>query len=131
MAAVSRAFVAARRGPGICIGILPCGDGDPSTPRDGYPNEFVDLAIHTHLPHSGDLGTDPLSRNHINVLSCAALVALPGGAGTRSEVMLAVRYRKPAIAYGSAGFADIPDTVARATNIEDIRRFLERQLRIQ
>jgi uncharacterized protein (TIGR00725 family) len=129
MTAVSRAFVAARRGRGICIGILPCSDTDPSAPRDGYPNEFVDLPIFTHLPYSGERGTDPLSRNHINVLSCAALVALPGGAGTRSEVLLAVRYRKPVIAYGSGEFQDVSDLVPRAKSVDDVRGFLKGQLR--
>ena len=129
MTAVSRAFRAARRGRGVCIGILPSSDTDPSTPRDGYPNEFVELAISTHLPYSGDRGTDTLSRNHINVLSCAALVALPGGAGTLSEIMLAVRYRRPVIAYGSPGLVDIPDIVARATSVDDVRRFLKKHLR--
>ena len=129
MSAVSRAFAGARRGRGVCIGIIPCSETDPSRPKDGYPNEFVELAIYTHLPYSGELGTDPLSRNHINVLSCDALVALPGGAGTRSEVMLAVRYRKPIIAYGSGGFENAPDGVARAASIDDVRRFLIRQLR--
>ena len=129
MAAVSRAFVGARRGLGVCIGIIPCSETDRSRPKDGYPNEFVELAIYTHLPYSGELGTDSLSRNHINVLSCDALVALPGGGGTRSEVMLAVRYAKPVITYGSSGFVDTPDGVARAASIDDVRRFLNRQLR--
>lgn len=129
MTAVSRAFVAARRGRGVCIGILPCSEADPSTPRDGYPNDFVDLPIYTHLPYSGERGQDPLSRNHINVLSCAALVALPGGAGTLAEVSLALRYRKPVIAYGPPGRVELPDAIARATNVDALRRFLETYLR--
>jgi uncharacterized protein (TIGR00725 family) len=128
MAAIGRAFVEARCGRGVCIGIIPCSETDPSRPRDGYPNAFVDLAIYTHLPYSGELGTDPRSRNHINVLSSDALIALPGGAGTRSEITLAVRYGKPVIEYGWTGVVDIRGVVARATGIEDVRRFLNRHL---
>ena len=40
-----------------------------------------------------------MSRNHINVLSADAILALPGGSGTASEVELAVRYGKPVIAF--------------------------------
>jgi uncharacterized protein (TIGR00725 family) len=126
MAAVSRAFVQARRGPGVCIGIIPCSEEDPGTPKDGYPNEFIELPIFTHLPYSGERGQETLSRNHINVLSCAAIVALPGSAGTLAEVSLALRYRKPVIAYfadDSLG-NDFPKAIRRAANVDDVRRFL-------
>jgi uncharacterized protein (TIGR00725 family) len=130
MAAVNRAFVAARRGRGICIGIIPCSEADMSTPKDGYPNEFVELPMYTHLPYSGVRGQESLSRNHINVLSSAAIVALPGGAGTASEVSLALRYRKPIVVFS-------PDEVLvghfsteapRATTVDDVARFLEQHL---
>src|SRR5262247_2430350 len=102
MTAVSRAFSRRPRTRGICIGIIPCeSEADRARPKAGYPNEFVELAIHTHLPYSGTEGTHDLSRNHINVLSCAAIVALPGEAGTASEIELAIRYGKPVIAYST------------------------------
>jgi uncharacterized protein (TIGR00725 family) len=102
MTSVSRAFTASPRARGICIGIVPCASIDErARPKDGYPNRFVELPIVTHLPYSGDLGQHDLSRNHINVLSSDAVVALPGGSGTASEVALAVRYRKPIIAFTS------------------------------
>jgi predicted Rossmann-fold nucleotide-binding protein len=59
----------------------------------------VDIVIQTHLPKRGEEGADILSRNHINVLSAAVVVALPGREGTRTEVALALHYRKPLIAY--------------------------------
>jgi uncharacterized protein (TIGR00725 family) len=126
MEAVSRAFVQARRGPGVCIGVIPCSEGDPATPRDGYPNEFIELPIFTHLPYSGERGQESLSRNHINVLSCAAIVALPGSAGTVAEVSLAVRYRKPVIAYLAADSNenDFPKAIQRAATVDDVRHFL-------
>jgi uncharacterized protein (TIGR00725 family) len=83
MEAVSRAFIEARRGTGICIGIIPCNEADPCAPKPGYPNRFVELPIYTHLPYSGDRGKERLSRNHINVLSCDAIVALPVEHGQR------------------------------------------------
>jgi len=59
----------------------------------------VELAIFTHLPLSGISGTDPRSRNHINILSSDVVVVLPGNEGTESEMTLAVRYGKPVIAF--------------------------------
>jgi uncharacterized protein (TIGR00725 family) len=104
MSAVSRAFIEHRRGVGICIGIIPCADETQrSTPKAGYPNPHIELPIYTHLPYSGPLGTHDLSRNHINILSCVAVVALPGGDGTRSEVSLAIRYGKPVIVFPPNG----------------------------
>ena len=101
MTAVSEAFVSSPRSRGICIGIVPCkNQKQRATPKAGYPNEFVELPIYTHLPLSGNDGQHDLSRNHINILSSAAIVALPGGPGTASEVELALSYDKPVIGFG-------------------------------
>jgi len=100
MAAVAAGFAGVERRAGLVIGVLPCGEGDPRcAPPAGYPNPWVEIAIATHLPHSGELGTQLTSRNHLNVLSSDALVALPGGAGTASETLLAVRYGRPTAAW--------------------------------
>ena len=90
MEAVSEAFVAVSPRPGLCIGVLP-----GPAPPEGYPNASVELPIRTHLPLSGARGTDPMSRNHLNALTPACLVALPGGPGTESELALAARYGTP------------------------------------
>jgi len=111
---------------GIAIGIVPAkaeADGSYET-KAGYPNPWVELAIYTHLPVSGVDGKDPRSRNHINVLTADAIVALPGGSGTRSEVELAQRYGVPAIAYGGPGYSGTP----RAASVEELRAFLRVQL---
>jgi uncharacterized protein (TIGR00725 family) len=132
MRAVSRAFTQAQRERGICIGIIPClSERERARPKDGYPNEFVELAIYTHLPHSGTRGKDDLSRNHINVLSSAALVALPGGDGTASEVALAVEYQKPVIAYSwDAKLVEhFPMSVTRAARLDEVRDFLCQHIR--
>ena len=132
MRAVGRSFVEHRIDGGISIGVIPCAsETDRLTPMPGYPNEFVELAIYTHLPYSGQQGTDDLSRNHINVLSSAAVVALPGGAGTASEVILALRYSKPVIAYSrlTSNVQHFPASVRRVDNIDDVRQFLLEHVR--
>jgi len=111
----------------MSIGIIPCAsESDRGTPKAGYPNEFVELAIYTHLPFSGPQGTHDLSRNHINVLSCAAIVALPGEAGTAAEVSLAIRYHKPVIIYSPNHrlVEHFPHVVPRVDSIEGLREFL-------
>src|SRR5262249_33789227 len=126
MTSVSRAFTRSNRACGICLGIIPCMPDNPSVPKEGYPNPYIELAIFTHLPKSGDEGFHLLSRNHINVLSSTAIVALPGGKGTASEVSLALRYRKPLIAYApeSELVITFPWDVERAATIEAVEAFL-------
>jgi len=100
MDAVSRAFAAVRPRDGLVVGVLPADLPDGiAVPRAGYPNPAVELAIFTHLPLSGITGTDPRSRNHINILSSDVVIVLPGNEGTESEMTLAVRYGKPVIAF--------------------------------
>jgi uncharacterized protein (TIGR00725 family) len=129
MASVSRAFSRAPRRRGICIGIIPCAsEEERGRPRIGYPNEFVELAIYTHLPYSGKRGKDDLSRNHINVLSSAALIALPGGHGTSAEVELALDYGTPLIAFARDAtlVKHFPAAVPRASTIDGVEKFVRR-----
>lgn len=127
MEAVSRAFHQVSPRPGLVIGVLP-GDsgGGLHRARPGYPNPWIDIAIRTHLPLSGADGDSPASRNHINVLTPAVVVALPGGAGTKSEVELAIRYRTPIIAWFGTHQVEwpLPDAVRRAGSLEDVQRFV-------
>src|SRR5262245_19792521 len=88
MAAVCRGFAAVPQRRGGSVGVLPAG------PPRGYPNPWVDIAIQTHLPQRGEQGAGERSRNHLNVLSAHVIVVLPGGPGTRTEVELALRYRR-------------------------------------
>jgi uncharacterized protein (TIGR00725 family) len=131
MTSVSRAFVQAQRNRGICIGIIPCfSETERSKPKDGYPNQYVELAIYTHLPYSGPRGKDDLSRNHINVLSSVAVIALPGEEGTATEVSLALDYEKPVIAYSPQKHLveQFPKSVARVTSLREVEEFLIRHL---
>jgi uncharacterized protein (TIGR00725 family) len=132
MRSVSRAFTQAPRTRGICIGIIPCAsERERGRPRDGYPNEFVELAIYTHLPRSGPQGKDDLSRNHINVLSCVAVIALPGAHGTATEVALALDYMKPVVAYSRDPVLvrHFPGAVRRVDTLDGVREFLSPHIR--
>ncbi|HEU4997114.1 MAG TPA: hypothetical protein VFT29_19995 [Gemmatimonadaceae bacterium] len=131
MASVSRAYVDVPRARGTCIGIIPCfSETERTRPKDGYPNPFVELAIYTHLPYSGLRGKDDLSRNHINVLTSDAVIALPGEQGTAAEVSLAVDYGKPVIVY--APRADLvrhfTNAAPRAAALREVNEFLDLHL---
>lgn len=131
MESVSRAYLRSRLGRGICIGIVPCADeNDRAHAKPGYPNEFVELPIFTHLPYSGVEGQHDLSRNHINILSSTAVVALPGGRGTASEIELALRYDKPIIVLTSSDslVSSFPAAARRTTSIDEVEEFLRAHL---
>jgi uncharacterized protein (TIGR00725 family) len=131
MSAVSEAFCRVPERRGLVIGVLRGGEralesASPAAARPGYPNPWVEIPISTHLPLSGRRGLEPLSRNHINVLSSTVVVALPGGAGTASEVALALRYRRPVIAYldDPSQIDGLPAEAAVESDFEAIRAFV-------
>ena len=66
---------------GTTIGILP-GDSD------------ADLSSHIHIPVLTGMGS---GRNVINVLSSRVVVACSGGAGTVSEIALALKHGRPVV----------------------------------
>ncbi len=127
MSAVSRAFHEVPKRRGLVIGIIPSRGGQPPP---CYPNQWVEVPIVTHLPLSGERGTEAGSRNHINVLSADVIVALPGSAGTASEVSLALRYGRPVVAFLNARdeIPDLPDGVPAHPDLEQVQAFVERAL---
>ncbi len=139
MEAVSRGFYETEPRRGIVIGVIPATvdglelleDRHPTTVAynlpSGYPNEWVELVIYTHLPDGGAKGVLRSSRNHINVLTADAIVALPGREGTWSEMWLATQYGVPIIAYGDH-HGQLPEGIARAGTLEDVRHFLTRSV---
>ena len=129
MAAVSKSFHETPNRRGLVIGILPC-DESLEKPKDGYPNQWVEIPVLTHLPLSGDRGTEPTSRNHINILTSDAIVALPGDAGTGSEVRLAVRYERPVIAFieSDQEIPELPNSVSISNSLEGVGTFVLTQL---
>jgi uncharacterized protein (TIGR00725 family) len=131
MASVSRAFCEVPDRRGLSIGVVP--GWEEMAARDappGYPNRWVEIPIRTHLPLSGDRGTDPRSRNHINVLSSDVLVALPGGAGTASEIQLALRYGRPLVAYleDRSEIEGLPDEALVRSSLAEVQEFVRSRL---
>jgi uncharacterized protein (TIGR00725 family) len=99
MAAAAQGFVAIEPRAGFSIGIVPRGQETPfDVPnRDpegrAYPNPFVEIAIMTPLPpRAKDWRLEP-ARNHVNVFTADAILALPGGTGTRNELDMVAAYR--------------------------------------
>ncbi|MDO8879549.1 MAG: TIGR00725 family protein [Coriobacteriia bacterium] len=74
----------AREVGGLVIGVLPDADGSEAS-------EHLDVAIRTGMGNA---------RNVVNVLSSDVVIALPGGAGTLSEVALALVAGKTVIVLG-------------------------------
>ena len=130
MTAVTRAFAEVEGRSGLAFGICPSSDDDPARPREGYPNPWVEVPIRTHLPLSGPLGTEDRSRNHINVLSSSVIVALPGSAGTASEVRLAGNYGVPLIGYlrRAEDIPEFPNTLPWSPVLDDVREFVLNRL---
>jgi uncharacterized protein (TIGR00725 family) len=132
MDAVSEAFCRARPPGrrGAILGILPGSLDDPTREKPGYPNRWVEIAIQTHLPLSGEQGQHPLSRNHLIVLTASVIVAMPGSYGTGSEVSLAVKYGRPVVAFLEDGetIPRIPPEVPVAPDLEAVKRFVRSAL---
>lgn len=127
MTSVSRAFAEVEDRAGLVIGVLPL-EGAGATPGAPaqYPNPWVEVPIRTHL---GRLGADPLSRNHVNVLTSDVVVALPGSSGTASEVALSIEYGRPLVLFGDLGRARrLPKTVAIASSVDEVVAYVRRTL---
>jgi uncharacterized protein (TIGR00725 family) len=77
---------------GLVIGVLP---SERKNPLDGYPNPYVSIPVYTGMSDA---------RNAIIAKSPDVLVALGGGAGTLSEIGLAVKSRTPVIIIGDSEF---------------------------
>jgi uncharacterized protein (TIGR00725 family) len=130
MSSVSKAFHRVPHRQGLVIGVIPCAPEDPAKPLEGYPNPWVEIPIFTHLPHSGSKGMEITSRNHINVLSSAVVVALPGGAGTASEVALALQYGRPLVAFlkSRSEIPGISEPVRVEPELEGVQSFVRTTL---
>ena len=116
MAAVS---AGAAEAGGLVVGILPDRDLGNASP-------------HLTIPIRTGLGD---ARNVINILSSDAVVALPGGAGTLSEIALALKNNKPLILLGwmepplrLASSPDVGNFQRVSEVVVEIRGLLERGL---
>jgi hypothetical protein len=104
---------------GLVIGILP---NDKQHPLEKYPNEFVDISIFTGMYDA---------RNVINAKTPHVLVALSGGAGTLSEIALALRNGIPVIGLHAPTFKISGEYDFVAVNtVEEVLQEIERRLEI-
>lgn len=71
----------AHQAGGLTVGVLPSENGNEMS-------EFVDIPICTGMGSA---------RNNVNVLSSDVVIALGSGAGTTSEIMLAMKAQTPII----------------------------------
>jgi uncharacterized protein (TIGR00725 family) len=107
----------ASRAGGLVIGMLP---NDRRRPLPGYPNEFVNIPIYTGMADA---------RNVINAKTPEVLIALGGGAGTLSEIALALKAGTPVIGLNAPAFTvagEQPFFAARsvAEVLEELDRIL-------
>ena len=130
MAAVSQSFFKVADRQGKVISILPASPGGSGEAPEGYPNPWTEIAIRTHLSRLGESGEEPLSRNHINIMSSDIIIALPGGAGTASETRLAVHYARPIVAFlSSAGeIPNLPAQIPVESTLAGVQAFVAGQL---
>jgi uncharacterized protein (TIGR00725 family) len=103
MEAVAEAFCAVPDRRGLSIGVLRSRawpELDEATGRRDYRanarNPWLEIAVATPLPASDQTFH---SRNHVNVLTADALVVLPGGPGTLSELCLRLQYGGDAVLF--------------------------------
>ena len=68
---------------GITVGILPVDD-------PGWASQYIDIPIVTGMG---------MARNAINILSSDIIIAMPGSAGTISEIAFALKYGKEVVMF--------------------------------
>lgn len=107
----------ARENGGITVGILPADN-------DSFVSSYIDIPIITGMG---------LARNVINILSSDIVIALPGRAGTISEIALALNHGKQVILFrfevGSWIKYYIDENQVFITNeVEQVRQLLKEKL---
>lgn len=134
MAETAHAFLEVDNRKGRVIGVLTAlGSCDSAEGRagyqspSGYPNAYTEIVLRTHLPDSGTKGKKVSSRNHIIVLTADIVIALPGSAGTRSEIELALEYKKRLILFSPNGeWKEFEQRAETATTMQGITQKLNK-----
>lgn len=135
MEATARSFCQIKN-RGLVIGILPAAgpcdhpeERGQYSPRPGYPNAYTDIPIRTHLNGLGASGKEITSRNHIVVLTGDIVIALPGAEGTRSEIELALEYRKPVVLLSpNDEWAEYSSRAPVCKTVDDVFAWVEKQV---
>ena len=79
----------------------------------------------------GCASSKPLVPRGLQIALLAAIIALPGGAGTASEVSLADDYKKPVIVYSPdlALVEGFPQSIPLATTLDGVQQFLGKYIK--
>jgi len=131
MAAVAEAFCGVPGRRGVSIGVLPAMPHPEQgfAPMEGYPNPWVEVPIVTPLGVFNGGDDALITRNHVNILSADAVVALPGSIGTHNEIRLARRFGKKIVLFGPAKeFAAYNGALPVAAALADVAAFLDTAL---
>jgi uncharacterized protein (TIGR00725 family) len=107
MEAVCQGFKA---GGGVTIGIIPSYDKNTA-------NKFVDIVIPTGLG---------VARNVLVVKSADIVVALPGGAGTLSEVAYCLHFEIPVISLNSWAIKGVIKAKTAREAVDKVKEILQR-----
>ena len=102
------AAMGAKEAGGITLGIIP---GDDPKAANGY----IDHVIVTGMGHA---------RNVLVVKSAAAVIALPGGPGTLSEIALALKMGKPVVSVGGFAPWDMIDGVKSIESPDEAVKYI-------
>lgn len=98
----------AKEAGGLTVGLLP-----GNSPDDA--NQFIDLPLATGLGHG---------RNALIARAAEAIIALPGGPGTLSEIALGLKMGRPVI--GLTAWSEIQGVIPAATPEEAVSIALAR-----
>lgn len=121
MRCISQSFAQTHPRDGLVLGCIPT-EGDDYKPKTGYPNPFVECAIVSPLGTFAGIDPEQVSRNHINILTSDVIIALPGNKGTRNEIDLAMRFKKPICLLGPH---DLPDGYAHLPRFQKVEETIE------
>ncbi len=103
---------------GLVIGVLP---NERQYPLEGYPNRYVDIPIYTGMSDA---------RNAINVKTSNVIVAFRGGAGTLSEIALAIKSGTPVVCLDCSDVdIETRELFVRVSSVKEVMKELERFLR--
>lgn len=108
MMAVSKGFKSAG---GLTMGIIPGYDKESA-------NEFVDIVIPTGMG---------LARNVLVVKSADVVVALPGEAGTLSEIAYCLQFGIPVISLKSWDIRGVINTKTVDATVKEVKKWLEKK----